>query len=87
MRALGQSGSELRPEGHGTHREDVLMRWCIDLARLREGCTGCSMHEMNPPLGASTGALNAHAHRWVTMGDDMVWMNKRMVVHGSAWSG
>ena len=44
------------------------MRWCPGLARLREGCIGCGMHETGPPLGAGMGALNALAHRWVTMG-------------------
>ena len=44
------------------------MRWCPNLARLKEGYLGCGMHETDPPLGADTGALNACAHRWVTMG-------------------
>ena len=39
-----------------------------DLVQLREGCMSCDMHEVDPPIGAGTGALNARARRLVSMG-------------------
>ena len=38
------------------------------LVQLREGCMSCGMHEADPALSAGTRALNARAHRLVTMG-------------------
>ena len=63
------------------------MRWCLawlGLAWLREGCMSCDMHEEDPPLGAGTGALNACAHRLLTMGA-MPWFGSSIDDGCVAW--
>ena len=44
----------------------------------------CDMHEEDPPLGAGTGALNACAHRLLTMGA-MPWFGSSIDDGCVAW--